>query len=67
MSAVSPLRESTAVASGNARLESRLWLIQRASAVVLGLCVVVHLITIIFAVRSGLSAAAGARLGRGGA
>jgi fumarate reductase subunit C len=30
---------------------------QRASAAVLGLCVIVHLITIIYAVRNGLSAA----------
>lgn len=34
-----------------------LWVAQRASAVVLALCVVVHLITIIYAVRGGLSAA----------
>ena len=39
-----------------------MWLIQRASAVVLALCVVVHLVTIIVAVRSGLSA--GVILGR---
>jgi len=34
-----------------------LWAAQRASAVVLAVCVVVHLITIIYAVRGGLSAA----------
>lgn len=34
-----------------------LWGAQRASAVVLALCVIVHLITIIYAVRDGLSAA----------
>jgi fumarate reductase subunit C len=34
-----------------------LWTAQRASAAVLAVCVVVHLITIIYAVRSGLSAA----------
>jgi len=34
-----------------------LWGAQRVSAMVLALCVVVHLITIIYAVRNGLSAA----------
>jgi len=34
-----------------------LWVAQRASAVVLALCVTVHLATIIYAVRGGLSAA----------
>ncbi|HYI88259.1 MAG TPA: succinate dehydrogenase [Burkholderiales bacterium] len=38
------------------RGEARLWIAQRASAVVLALCVAVHLVTIIYAVRSGLSA-----------
>jgi fumarate reductase subunit C len=33
-----------------------LWVAQRATAVVLALCVVVHLVTIIYAVRGGLSA-----------
>ena len=37
--------------------EARLWLAQRASAAVLALCVVVHLVTIVLAVRGGLSAA----------
>ena len=41
----------------NARREAWLWTIQRASAAVLALCVLVHLATIIFAVRGGLSAA----------
>ena len=41
----------------NYRGESFLWLVQRASAAVLALCVVVHLFTIIYAVRGGLSAA----------
>ena len=41
----------------SARGETRLWLAQRASAAVLALCVLVHLITMIIAVRSGLSAA----------
>jgi len=34
-----------------------LWIAQRASAAVLALCVVVHLVTVIYAVRNGLSAA----------
>jgi fumarate reductase subunit C len=37
--------------------ETRLWILQRATAVVLALCVVVHLVTIIYAVRGGLNAA----------
>ena len=41
----------------NVRNESRLWLAQRATAVVLAACVVVHLATIVLAVRGGLSAA----------
>ena len=41
----------------NARTQVLLWGAQRASAVVLGLFVLVHLATIIFAVRNGLSAA----------
>lgn len=40
-----------------ARFETWLWLAQRASAAVLALCVVVHLVTLIYAVRGGLSAA----------
>ena len=39
------------------RLEALLWIAQRASAVVLALCVLVHLATIIYAVQGGLSAA----------
>ena len=39
------------------RLETRLWLAQRVSAAVLALCVIVHLITIIYATRGGLSGA----------
>ena len=39
-----------------ARFESQLWLAQRVSAMVLALCVVVHLATIMLAVRGGLSA-----------
>ena len=34
-----------------------LWTAQRVSAMVLALCVLVHLVTIIYAVRNGLSAA----------
>ena len=34
-----------------------LWVAQRASAVVLALCVTVHLITMVYAIRGGLSAA----------
>ena len=34
-----------------------LWLVQRASAALLALCVTVHLITIVYAVRGGLTAA----------
>ena len=41
----------------NVRSQTLLWMAQRASAVVLALCVIVHLITIIYAVRNGLSAA----------
>lgn len=39
------------------RTEVLLWGAQRISAMVLALCVVVHLITMIYAVRSGLSGA----------
>ena len=45
-------------ASGTGHAEIRLWVAQRASAAVLGLCVAVHLAVIIYAVRAGLSAAA---------
>ena len=41
----------------SARAETLLWAAQRASAVVLALCVAVHLATVILAVRGGLSAA----------
>lgn len=41
----------------SARREARLWIAQRATAAVLALCVVVHLATIIYAVRGGLDAA----------
>jgi fumarate reductase subunit C len=39
------------------RAQSLLWLAQRASAALLGVCVLVHLATMIYAVRGGLSAA----------
>jgi fumarate reductase subunit C len=39
------------------RSETRLWIAQRASAAVLAVCVTVHLITIVYAVRGGLTAA----------
>lgn len=41
----------------SARTETSLWIAQRMSAAVLALCVVVHLITMTFAIRGGLSAA----------
>jgi len=41
----------------NIRTQVLLWTAQRASAAVLALCVVVHLVTMIYAVRNGLSAA----------
>ena len=40
-----------------ARAETLLWIAQRASAAVLALCVALHLGTMIYAVRGGLSAA----------
>lgn len=47
----------SARATPSTRTQVLLWGAQRASAVVLALCVLVHLVTIIYAVRSGLSAA----------
>ena len=38
-------------------IETKLWVWQRISAAVLGICVVVHLVLIILAVQDGLSAA----------
>ena len=38
------------------RSDTALWIAQRASAAVLAVCVVVHLITIVYAVRGGLTA-----------
>ncbi len=39
------------------RHEVRLWAAQRLTAAILGLCVIVHLATIVYAVRGGLSGA----------
>ena len=41
----------------NTKTQVLLWVTQRASAAVLALCVVVHLVTMVYAVRGGLSAA----------
>jgi fumarate reductase subunit C len=41
----------------SARAQVLLWTAQRVSAFVLAICVIVHLVTIIYAVRNGLSAA----------
>jgi fumarate reductase subunit C len=40
----------------SARSQTLLWAAQRASAAVLAICVIVHLVTIIYAVRHGLTA-----------
>ena len=50
-------RPSTGSGMG-AKSETWLWIAQRASAALLALCVLVHLLTIIYAVRHGLSGAA---------
>jgi succinate dehydrogenase subunit C len=39
------------------KTESVLWIAQRITAAILALCVAVHLVTIVYAVRGGLSAA----------
>ena len=41
----------------NYRSDTALWIAQRASAAVLAVCVTVHLVTIVYAVRGGLTAA----------
>ena len=61
MSAVSPqplsdTHEVLVRADHLRRLETRLWLAQRITAVILAVCVIVHLVTIIYAVRHGLTA-----------
>jgi fumarate reductase subunit C len=53
----SPVNAQQTRPYSSARFESRLWLAQRLSAMVLAVCVLVHLITIMLAVRGGLSAA----------
>ena len=40
----------------SARREAALWVAQRGTAVVLAICVAVHLVTIVYAVRGGLTA-----------
>jgi fumarate reductase subunit C len=50
-------REHEGSSPSSARTETRLWIAQRATAAVLALCVVVHLIVIVYAMRGGLSAA----------
>ena len=40
----------------SAKREVGLWLAQRVTAAILAVCVVVHLVTIVYAVRNGLSA-----------
>ena len=50
--------EPVAAPGSSARFETWLWIAQRASAALLALCVLVHLVTIIYAVRHGLSGAA---------
>jgi fumarate reductase subunit C len=39
------------------RAQTLLWVVQRASAAVLAVCVLVHLATMVYAIRGGLSAA----------
>jgi fumarate reductase subunit C len=41
----------------NVKAQASLWIAQRASAAVLTLCVTVHLATMVYAIRGGLSAA----------
>jgi len=41
----------------NARTQVLLWVAQRATAAVLALCIVVHLVTMVYAMRNGLTAA----------
>jgi succinate dehydrogenase subunit C len=43
--------------SPSVRTQVLLWTAQRASAAVLAVCVIVHLVTVIYAVRNGLTAA----------
>ena len=41
----------------NTASQARLWYLQRISAMILALCVVVHIVTIVYAVRGGLTGA----------
>jgi fumarate reductase subunit C len=50
--------EPGAAPGSSAKAEVWLWIAQRASAALLALCVLVHLVIIIYAVRHGLSGAA---------
>ena len=50
--------EPAAAPGSSAKAEVWLWIAQRASAALLVLCVLVHLVIIIYAVRHGLSGAA---------
>mgnify|MGYP001564473395 FL=1 len=50
--------EPGAALGPSAKFETWLWIAQRASAALLALCVLVHLVTIIYAVRHGLTGAA---------
>ncbi len=46
------------MSAGNPAREAKRWYWQRISAMVLAVCVLVHLVTIVYAVHSGLSGAA---------
>lgn len=50
--------DRVAVTGSRWRFDAWLWLLQRASAMVLAVCVVVHLATIFYAVHAGLTAQA---------
>ncbi len=50
--------QAVTAAGASSKAETWLWIAQRASAAVLALCVLVHLITIIYAVQHGLTGAA---------
>jgi succinate dehydrogenase subunit C len=49
--------EASSAAALRVRTQVLLWAAQRISALVLAVCVVVHLVTTIYAIRNGLSAA----------
>src|SRR5512141_1372236 len=57
LDAIAPAEGTPAVDVAAVRRQALLWYAQRVSAMVLGLCVVVHLAIIVYAVRGGLSAA----------